>query len=61
MYIALVSRVDSNCMYSKAGGPTPQQACKPNNIVNSNIEKLWALNQQLSKILVVLVVVVPYV
>jgi hypothetical protein len=38
----------------------PKRACKPNSLENSNIEKLWALNQQLSKILLVLVVVVPY-
>jgi archaellum biogenesis protein FlaJ (TadC family) len=32
-----------------------------NSLENSKIEKLWALNQQLGKILVVLVVTVPYV
>jgi hypothetical protein len=39
----------------------PNRACKPDSLENSNIEKLWVLNQQLSKILLVLVVAVPYV
>jgi hypothetical protein len=41
--------------------PYLNRACKPNSLENSNIEKLWALNQQLSTILLVLVIAVPYV
>jgi hypothetical protein len=41
--------------------PFPSRACKPSSLENSNIEKLWAMNEQLSKILLVLVVVVSYV
>jgi hypothetical protein len=36
-------------------------ACKPNYLGNSNIGKLWTLDQKLSKILVVLVVAISYV
>ena len=41
--------------------PQPNKAYKPNSLENSNIKKLWALNQQLSKILLVVVVIVPYI
>jgi hypothetical protein len=37
------------------------RASSLNSLENSNIECLWALNQRLTKILVVLVVAVPYV
>ena len=36
------------------------RACKLNSLENSNIEKLWALNQQLNKILLVVDVAVSY-
>jgi hypothetical protein len=41
--------------------PYPNIACKPNNLENSNIEQLWALNQPFSKISVVLVVAISCV
>jgi hypothetical protein len=41
--------------------PQPNRTCKPDSLENSNIEKLSALNQQLCKIPLVLVVAVPYV
>jgi hypothetical protein len=36
-------------------------AIKPNNLENSSIEQLWALNQQFNNIFVILVVALPYV
>jgi hypothetical protein len=39
----------------------PNRACKPDSLENSNIEKLSALNQQLSKIPLVLVSAISYV
>jgi hypothetical protein len=41
--------------------PQPNSRCEPDSLDNSNIEKLSALNQQQSKIPLVLVVAVPYV
>jgi hypothetical protein len=47
--------------YSKVGTLQLNMACKPDSAEKSHIEKLPTLNQQLSKILLVLVVAIPYV
>jgi hypothetical protein len=42
-------------LMSGGEAPSPNMVSQLNNLENSNIEQLWAVDQQLSKILVVVV------